>query len=76
MRIGLIHARRFWKSTAKQITTIKAELDAAFMHMKEDQMRSEQWRSGYYNVQFAVNIKYIAGVGAFPNRSPKTLLKF
>lgn len=46
------------------------------MHMKEDQMRREQWRSGYYNVQFAVNIKYIAGVGAFPNRSPKTLLKF
>ncbi len=46
----------------------KTDLDATFMHMKDDHMRNGQLKPGY-NVQFAVNSQFIVGVGVFPDRT-------
>lgn len=46
----------------------KTDLDATFMHMKEDHMRNSQLKPGY-NVQFCVNSEYITGLDVFSNRT-------
>ena len=46
----------------------KTDPDATFMHMKDDHMRNGQLKPGY-NVQFAVNSEFVAGIGVYPNRT-------
>lgn len=54
----------------------KTDVDATFMHMKEDYMRNGQLKPGY-NIQIGVESEYIVGVGAFSNRSDvNTLIPF
>ena len=54
----------------------KTDVDATFMHMKEDYMRNGQLKPGY-NVQIGVESEYIVGVGIFSNRSDvNTLIPF
>lgn len=54
----------------------KTDIDATFMHMKEDYMRNGQLKPGY-NIQIGVESEYIVGVGAFSNRSDVgTLIPF
>ena len=54
----------------------KTDVDATFMHMKEDYMRNGQLKPGY-NIQIGVESEYIVGVGAFSNRSDVgTLIPF
>lgn len=51
----------------------KTDPDATFMRMKEDHIRNGQLKPGY-NVQIAVNSKYITGIEAFSDRTDvKTL---
>ncbi len=62
-----------WEGYEKKLFTMgncrsRTDPDAAFMHMKEDHMRSGQLKPGY-NVQIAVNSEYITGAAAFPNRT-------
>ena len=54
----------------------KTDIDATFMHMKEDYMRNGQLKPGY-NIQIGVESEYIVGVGSFSNRSDvNTLIPF
>ncbi len=54
----------------------KTDVDATFMHMKEDYMRNGQLKPGY-NIQIGVESEYIVGIGAFSNRSDvNTLIPF
>ena len=54
----------------------KTDVDATFMHMKEDHMRNGQLKPGY-NIQIGVEGEYIVGVGAFSNRTDvQTLIPF
>ena len=54
----------------------KTDIDATFMHMKEDHMRNGQLKPGY-NIQIGVESEYIVGVGAFSNRNDvNTLIPF
>ena len=54
----------------------KTDTYATFMRMKEDHMRNGQLKPGY-NVQIAVEIEYIVGVGLFPNPTDTlTLIPF
>lgn len=54
----------------------KTDLDATFMHMKEDHMRNGQLKPGY-NIQIGVESEYIIGLGAFSDRNDvQTLIPF
>ena len=54
----------------------KTDVDATFMHMKEDYMRNGQLKPGY-NIQIGVEGEYIVGIGAFSNRTDvQTLIPF
>ena len=54
----------------------KTDVDATFMHMKEDYMRNGQLKPGY-NIQIGVESEYIVGVGSFSNRTDvNTLIPF
>lgn len=54
----------------------KTDVDATFMHMKEDYMRNGQLKPGY-NIQIGVESEYIVGVGSFANRTDvNTLIPF
>ena len=54
----------------------KTDVDATFMHMKEDHMRNGQLKPGY-NIQIGVESEYIVGVGSFSNRTDvNTLIPF
>lgn len=54
----------------------KTDIDATFMHMKEDHMRNSQLKPGY-NVQIGVESEYITGVDVFQDRSDiATLIPF
>lgn len=46
----------------------KTDVDATFMHMKDDHMRNAQLKPGY-NVQIAVDSEYIVGVDIFSDRN-------
>jgi transposase len=46
----------------------KTDIDATFMHMKEDHMRNGQLKPGY-NIQIGVEAEYITGVGVFSDRN-------
>lgn len=46
----------------------KTDLDATFMHMKDDHMRNAQLKPGY-NVQIAVDSEYIVGTEIFQDRN-------
>ena len=54
----------------------KTDVDATFMHMKDDYMRNGQLKPGY-NIQIGVESEYIVGVGSFSNRTDvNTLIPF
>ena len=54
----------------------KTDVDATFMHMKEDHMRNGQLKPGY-NIQIGVESEYIVGVGSFTNKTDvNTLIPF
>jgi hypothetical protein len=54
----------------------KTDVDATFMHMKEDHMRNGQLKAGY-NMQIGVEGEYIVALGAFSNRTDvQTLIPF
>jgi len=54
----------------------KTDLDATFMHMKDDHMRNSQLKPGY-NVQIGVESEYVTGVGVFQDRADTaTLIPF
>ena len=54
----------------------KTDVDATFMHMKEDHMRNGQLKPGY-NIQIGVESEYIVGVGSFSNITDvNTLIPF
>ena len=54
----------------------KTDVDATFMHMKEDYMRNGQLKPGY-NIQIGVESEYVVGIGSFSNRSDVgTLIPF
>lgn len=54
----------------------KTDIDATFMHMKEDHMRNAQLKPGY-NVQIGVEAEYIVGVDVSSERSDQlTLVPF
>ena len=54
----------------------RTDIDATFMHMKEDCMRNGHLKPGY-NIQIGVESEYIACVGSFSNRSGvNTLIPF
>ncbi len=54
----------------------KTDIDATFMHMKEDHMKNGQLKPGY-NIQIGVESEYIVGVGSFSNRNDVgTLIPF
>ena len=46
----------------------KTDIDATFMHIKEDHMRNGQFKPGYH-IPIGVESEYIVGVGAFSNRN-------
>lgn len=46
----------------------KTDLDATFLHMKDDPMRNTQLKSGY-NVQFGVESEYIMAMDIFQDRN-------
>lgn len=46
----------------------KTDVDATFMHRKEDHMRNGQLKPGY-NLQIGVEAEYITGVGVFSDRN-------
>ena len=46
----------------------KTDVDATFMHMKDDHMRNAQLKPGY-NVQIAVDSEYIVGTDIFSDRN-------
>jgi transposase len=51
----------------------KTDVDATFMHMKEDHMRNSQLKPGY-NMQIAVNSEYIVGLDVSNERSDQLTL--
>ena len=51
----------------------KTDVDATFMHMKEDHMRNAQLKPGY-NVQIGVESEYITSVDLYSERSDVTTL--
>ena len=54
----------------------KTDIEATFMHLKEDHMRNGQLKAAY-NIQIGVESEYIIGLGAFSNRSDVgTLIPF
>ena len=54
----------------------KTDVDATFMHMKEDHMRNGQLKPGY-NIQIGVESEYVVGVGSFTNKTDvNTLIPF
>ena len=54
----------------------KTDVEATFMHLKEDYMRNGQLKAAF-NIQIGVESEYIIGVGAFSNRSDVgTLIPF
>ena len=54
----------------------KTDVEATFMHLKEDHMRNGQLKAAY-NMQIGVESEYIIGLGAFSNRSDVgTLIPF
>ncbi len=54
----------------------KTDVEATFMHLKEDHMRNGQLKAAY-NIQIGVESEYIVGLGAFSNRSDVgTLIPF
>ena len=54
----------------------KTDVEATFMHLKEDHMRNGQLKAAY-NMQIGVESEYIIGLGAFSNRSDiGTLIPF
>lgn len=46
----------------------KTDVDATFMHMKDDYMRNSQLKPAY-NVQIGVESEYITGIGIFQDRN-------
>ena len=46
----------------------KTDVDATFMHMKDDHMRNAQLKPAY-NVQIGVESEYVTGVGIFQDRN-------
>lgn len=46
----------------------KTDVDATFMHMKDDHMRNSQLKPAY-NVQIGVESEFVTGVGIFQNRN-------
>ena len=54
----------------------KTDIDATFMHMKDDHMRNAQLKPGY-NVQIAVDSEYIVATDVFSDRTDAlTLIPF
>ena len=54
----------------------KTDVDATFMHMKDDHMRNAQLKPGY-NVQIGVDSEYIVGADIFSDRNDAwTLIPF
>lgn len=54
----------------------KTDIDATFMHMKEDHMRNSQLKPGY-NIQIGVEAEYIVGIDVSSERSDQlTLIPF
>ncbi|CCV64625.1 Transposase, IS4-like [Alteracholeplasma palmae J233] len=54
----------------------KTDIDATFMHMKEDHMRNSQLKPGY-NIQIGVSNEYILHLDIYKERSDyKTLIPF
>ena len=51
----------------------KTDVDATFMHMKDDHMRNAQLKSAY-NMQIAVNSEYIVGLDVSSERSDQLTL--
>jgi len=51
----------------------KTDVDATFMHMKEDHMRNSQLKPAY-NMQIAVNSEYIVGLDVSSERSDQLTL--
>ena len=52
---------------------LKTDVDATFMHMKEDNFRNGQLKPGY-NIQSEVEGEYIVGLGIFSNRTDVQML--
>jgi len=52
----------------------KTDIDATFMHMKEDHMMNGQLKPGY-NLQIGVEAEYITGIGVFSDRNDLHTLK-
>ena len=54
----------------------KTDVDATFMHLKEDYMKNGQLKPAY-NIQIGVESEYIVGIGSFTDRTDvKTLIPF
>lgn len=51
----------------------KTDVDATFMHMKDDHMRNAQLKPGY-NIQIGVDSEYIAAVDIFQDRNDVWML--
>ncbi len=59
-----LHNRRFEGRNSYS----KTDVDATFMHMKDDHMRNAQLKPGY-NVQIGVDSEYIVGVDIYSDRN-------
>jgi len=54
----------------------KTDVDATFMHLKEDHMKNGQLKPAY-NIQIGVESEYIVGIGSYTDRTDvKTLIPF
>lgn len=51
----------------------KTDIDATFMHMKDDHMRNARLKPGY-NIQIGVESEYVLSVDIFPDHSDVTTL--
>lgn len=56
------------KLMTKRNSYSKTDVDATFMHMKDDHMRNAQLKPAY-NVQIGVESEYVTGVGIFQDRN-------
>lgn len=56
------------KLMIKRNSYSKTDIDATFMHMKDDHMRNSQLKPGY-NVQIGVESEYVTGIGVFQDRN-------
>jgi transposase len=59
-----LHASRFGERNSYS----KTDVDATFMHMKDDHMRNAQLKPGY-NVQIGVDSEYIVSAAVFQDRN-------